>query len=102
MATGNNTILPLLAGIALGGLFFGGLWLTVKKAVGSKYAALLISISSLLRTAVALAGFYFVAGGSWQRLMIAVAGFILARFLTIWLTRYYAHKQLQINKADPS
>ena len=98
----DNIILPLIAGIILGTLFFGGLWLTVKKAVGSNYAALLISVSSLLRTGVVLAGFYFVAEGYWQRLLICVLGFITARFIMMWLTKSYDQKQLLLNKADPS
>jgi F1F0 ATPase subunit 2 len=101
MTTTHTIILPLIVGIALGCLFFGGLWLTVKKAVGLKYAALWVSASSLLRTAVVLAGFYFVAVGNWQKLLICVLGFIAARFIIMWLTKYYDHKQL-LNKADPS
>jgi len=98
----NYITLSLIAGIILGTLFFGGLWLTVKKAVGSKYAALWVLASSLLRTGIVLTGFYFVADGRWQRLLVCVLGFIVARFITMWLTKSYDHKQLQINKPDPS
>ena len=100
--TTTNIIIPLIAGIILGGLFFGGLWLTVKKAVKSKYTAIWVSASSLLRTGVALVGFYYVADGNWQRLLICVLGFITARFLIMWLTKSYDHKQLRLNKTDPS
>jgi len=102
MIIANNIPFSFISGIMLGMLFFGGLWLTVKKAVGSKYAALWVSASSLLRTVMALAGFYFVAHGNWQRLLICVLGFVLARFITIWFTKLYDHKQLQLNKPDPS
>ena len=98
----DSIILPLIAGIILGAVFFGGLWLTVKKAVGSKYASLWVLASSLLRTGIALTGFYFVAGNNWQRLLVCVLGFIIARFITMWLTKYYDHKQLHLNKLDPS
>jgi F1F0 ATPase subunit 2 len=102
MTTANNIILPLIAGIALGCLFFGGLWLTVKKAVGSKYAPLWVLTSSLLRTAIVLTGFYFMADGSWQRLLVCVLGFIAARFIVMYLTKYYDDKELHFNKTDPS
>ena len=102
MMTHSNITLSLIAGIILGTLFFGGLWLTVKKAVGSKYAALWVLASSLLRTAIVLTGFYFVADGSWQRLLVCVLGFIAARFIVMYLTKSYDHKQLHFNKADPS
>jgi len=102
MIIADNILLPLIAGIILGTLFFAGLWLTVKKAVSSKYAALWVSISSLLRTAIVLVGFYFVANGSWQRLLICVLGFIAARLVMMWLTKSYDHKQLKLNKTDPS
>jgi F1F0 ATPase subunit 2 len=102
MTTADNIILPLIAGIALGCLFFGGLWLTVKKAVGSKYTALWVLASAVSRTGIILIGFYFVADGSWQRLLICVLGFIVARFVTMYLTKYYDQKHLQLKKVDPS
>ncbi len=102
MVIASNVILSLIAGIVLGTLFFGGLWLTVKKAVGSNYAALWVSVSSLIRTIIALAGFYFVAEGSWQKFLACLLGFVTARFIVMFLTKYYDQKQLQINKTDPS
>ena len=51
----------LLAGLALGILFFGGLWLTVQQGVRSKKPALLFAISFVARISITLAGFYFFA-----------------------------------------
>jgi F1F0 ATPase subunit 2 len=102
MIAPGNIILSFIAGIILGGLFFWGLWFTVKQVAGLKYAAAWVSFSSLLRTAIALMGFYFVANGSWQRLLICVLGFIGARFMTMWLTKSFDRRQLPINNADPS
>jgi len=92
--------LALIAGIALGTFFFGGLWLTVKQAIVSKHPALWFLGSSLFRTGLVLIGFYYVAQGSWQRLLISVFGFIAARFLVIWLTRSVELKHILINKAE--
>jgi F1F0 ATPase subunit 2 len=86
----NDTLTLALAGVAgglLGAIFFGGLWWTVRRAVSSPRAALWFLGSGLLRMSVVLAGFYFVAGGQWQRLVAGLAGFILARLVVVRLTR---------------
>ncbi len=80
-------ILIFIAGLALGTLFFGGLWLTVRKAVSSTKPALLIMGSFVFRIALVLVGFYLVGAGNWQRLLIALTGFIVARFLVIYFTK---------------
>ena len=46
------------AGLALGLIFFGGLWWTVRKAVASRQPALWFLGSLLARMAIVLAGFY--------------------------------------------
>ena len=79
--------LALLAGSLLGAIFFGGLWWTVRKCVSSTQPALWVLGSALVRTGIALAGFYFIAQGHWERLVACLCGFILARALVTWLTR---------------
>lgn len=74
-------IVPFLAGLLLGALFFGGLWWTVQKGLVSSRPALWFMGSMLLRTGIVLAGFYFVMGGDWRRLLVCLAGFIAARML---------------------
>jgi len=85
--------LVLIAGLALGTLFFGGLWYTVKKSVDSKTPALWIFSSFVLRIGLALIGFYLIAAGSWQRLLICLLGFIAARFIVIHFTRSHEIKK---------
>ena len=80
-------VLPLLAGVLLGMFFFGGLWWTIRRGVSSKQPAALFFFRLLLRTGIALAGFYFVARGDWRRVLSCLVGFILARMLVTWLTR---------------
>jgi len=79
--------LALLAGALLGAVFFGGLWWTVRKGISSKHPASLFLGSSLLRTSIALTGLYFVSGGLWERLLVCLAGFIVARLAVTWLTQ---------------
>jgi F1F0 ATPase subunit 2 len=80
-------LLPWMAGGILGALFFGGLWWTVCRAVSAKHPALWIFGSLLLRTSAALAGFYVVSGGHWDRLLLCLLGFVMARLLVTRLMR---------------
>ena len=62
-------VLALLAGGVLGAIFFGGLWWTVRLGISSKWTAVVFLGSLLLRTTIALAGFYFVSQGDWRKLL---------------------------------
>ena len=74
------TLMPAwAAGGMIGAMFFGGLWWTVQKALLSARPALCFFSSWLLRMSLALTGFYFVAGGHWQRLLMCLLGFVMAR-----------------------
>jgi F1F0 ATPase subunit 2 len=80
-------MLALVAGTLLGAIFFGGLWWTLQKGVSSKRPALWFFTSMLLRTAIALAGFYAIARGHWGRLLVCLLGFIIARLIVMRLSR---------------
>ncbi|MBN2037316.1 MAG: hypothetical protein JW768_11285 [Chitinispirillaceae bacterium] len=77
----------LVAGGLLGTMFFGGLWWTVRKGVSSRLPVLWIFGSLLLRMSITLAGFYFVSGGHWDRLLMCLLGFVIARLIVTRLTR---------------
>ena len=79
-------MLALLAGVALGAIFFGGLWWTVRFGISSAHPAICFLGSYLLRTAVSLAGFYFVSRGDWRRLLACLLGFVMARLLVTRFT----------------
>jgi F1F0 ATPase subunit 2 len=83
-------VLAWVAGGMLGAIFFGGLWWTVRKGVSSNQPALWFSASLLLRMGVALAGFYVVSGRHWERLLLCLLGFVMARLAVTWLTRNHA------------
>ena len=91
-------ILAFIIGLLLGTIFFGGLWFTVKKLVTSKIPALLFLGSFILRVSVTLIGFYYISSGSWQRLLICVAGFIIARYSVIYFTKSNKEKQVLLQK----
>jgi F1F0 ATPase subunit 2 len=77
----------LLAGLLLGVFFFAGLWWTVRHGLASEHAARWFLGSMLLRTSVVLAGFYYIMGDSWQRLLTGLIGFSIARLIVMRCTR---------------
>jgi F1F0 ATPase subunit 2 len=79
-------LLALLSGILLGVIFFGGLWWTVRRGLLSPVPALWFSASSLIRTAMALGGFYVVSQGEWRRLLACLLGFFLARIVVMYVS----------------
>ncbi len=80
--------LAFAAGAALGVIFFAGLWWTVRRGVSSQRPELWFFGSMLLRTAVTLAGFYFVGREHWERWLLCLLGFILGRVVVTWRTRF--------------
>lgn len=74
-------------GFALGGIFFGGLWWTVRMAMSSQQPGLWFGGSLLIRMAIVLCGFILVLGDRWERLAWCLVGFIAARVVVITLTR---------------
>jgi F1F0 ATPase subunit 2 len=84
-----NLVLPFGAGILLGGIFYGGLWWTIRKAVLSKHTAFWFLGSLIVRMSITLTGFYFASEGQWQRVLISIVGFALARMAVTRLTQEY-------------
>jgi F1F0 ATPase subunit 2 len=82
-----SLVLATVAGVLLGVIFFGGLWWTVRKGASSQQPALWFLCSLLLRTSTALVGFYLVGGGHWERLLVCLLGFVMARHIVTRLTR---------------
>jgi F1F0 ATPase subunit 2 len=69
------------AGGAIGAMFFGGLWWTVRRGLTSRRPALVFGLSMLLRTALALGGIDAVSAGAWDRLLACLVGFVTARLV---------------------
>jgi F1F0 ATPase subunit 2 len=69
------------AGLVLGAFYFIALWRTVKKLSDTPSPLRLMLGSFVVRMAVVLSGFYFVMSGHWERLVIALIGFILMRMI---------------------
>jgi len=80
-------VLALAAGALIGAAYFYGLWWTIGRMSSSRRPALLLLGSSLVRTAVAVAAFWLISGGQWQRLVACVLGFVLARLVMMRVYR---------------
>lgn len=74
-------------GVLLGAIFYGGLWWTVQRGLSSGRAPLWFALSLVVRNVFTLAGFYFVAGSDWQRLVLCLLGFVMGRLVVTWVTR---------------
>ena len=82
-----RVIMAGLAGAALGGVFFGGLWWTVRRALTAAHPARWLLASGVLRMGAVVAGLYLAGGGRWPRLAAALVGLIAARIAVTRLTR---------------
>ena len=82
-----HLVIALIAGLSLGGIFFGGLWWTVQKGLTSPHPACWFFGSTMARTALVLIGFYLIGDHDWTRLLLCLLGFVLGRVLVTRLTR---------------
>ena len=73
----------LVAGLALGLLYYGGLWLTVRRLPQSSHPGPLFLSSFVLRTVVAMAGLFVIARASWIPLALAMVGFLVVRIVLV-------------------
>jgi F1F0 ATPase subunit 2 len=79
-----NTGLAVLIGMALGVFYFGGLWWTVKRLAGARHPVILQLGSLLLRLAFVLLAFYLLLVTlDWERVIVALAGFVVVRLILI-------------------
>jgi len=80
-----HLLIAFAAGMALGAFYFLSLWKTLQKIPDVPNPGFVMFTSYALRTAVVLSGFYIIMGNSWERIVVALAGFIVMREV---LTRF--------------
>jgi len=73
----------LLWGAILGLVYFGGLWLTVRRLTTGKHQAIVMLGSFIIRNALMAIGFFPVIRQGWQTALICLAGIIVVRFIMI-------------------
>jgi len=80
-------LITLILGILLGLFFFGGLWWTTKKGLLSKTPALWFLTSLFVRIGIVIIAFYYLSRGHWERALICLIGFIIARTIIMRITQ---------------
>lgn len=92
MTFGAEWLLAAFAGVGLGCVFFGGLWLTIRQLPNWRYPGLYMLASLFLRLTLVGAGLYLMADGHWQRYAAAVPGLLAARW---WWVRRIEPRQVE-------
>jgi F1F0 ATPase subunit 2 len=90
--------LGLLGGVALGSVFFGGLWLTVSRLTSGRGGVLLVPLSVLARFAALAAGLLFAARFGAGALLPCAAGLLVARAVAVRLVRVPSQRLLNAEK----
>jgi F1F0 ATPase subunit 2 len=89
-----NAILYLLIALPLGFLlgifYFANLWLTVRQIPTTPWPFRLILLSFMSRITITILGLYLIMDGNWERVLIALLGFLLARSILMY---YWQPKQ---------
>ena len=73
--------LMIAAGMLLGAVFFGGLWVTVQQMQRTQRPGLLFVTSIVIRTATVLAGFWYFAAGDARSMAACLLGFLAIRLM---------------------
>lgn len=75
-----SIVAAVCAGLLLGGLYFGGLWWTVRRMPLARHPLNLYFGSLIARLAILLAAFYGVLTyAGWPQLLASLLGFVAAR-----------------------
>ena len=84
--SGISLFLSFAVGAMLGLLFYGGLWITVRVLMVTRYPIAITLGSLLFRTAAVLAGVLLVTRAQWQNAVACLAGFVIGRIV---VSRYF-------------
>jgi F1F0 ATPase subunit 2 len=79
-------VLAFGGGVGLSVLYFGGLWLTVRRVVAGAWPKLALLGSFVVRSGLVLLGFYLVIlwmGERWELLAVCLLGFIAGRTILV-------------------
>jgi len=75
---------PVIGGTLLGGMFFGGLLLTIVYGFKSPRPELWFLMSLIVRMSLTISGFILISAGRWERLLACLLGFLLARTIVFY------------------
>jgi F1F0 ATPase subunit 2 len=94
-------VYPLIIGLGLGLIYYGGLWLILRKLPEFNQPGAWVAISLVLRILVVLLVLYLLFAESWQQLMMAVLGMLITRTLLVQRIKPGPQRPHKSNKAAP-
>lgn len=80
-------IAAFAAGLALGAVYLGSLWLVLRRLRHARHPGLWVVCSAACRIGLLLAAWYGISGGRWDELLACLAGFLVARLAATRLAR---------------
>jgi F1F0 ATPase subunit 2 len=83
MTDGIRLVLAALGGVAVGLLYFGGLWVTVRRLPTSRSPVVLTLVSFVGRLALVAVGFWVLMAGEPMRIGVALLGFLAVRIVLV-------------------
>lgn len=79
-------MIAFIVGLVVGVIYFGGLYFSVQKITTVKHPSLIMGLSFVLRMAILLIVFFFIAQNGIRDILLAFAGVMLVRvFMTLRL-----------------
>ncbi len=88
-----SLILPLLAGVFIGFIYFTMMYFSMKYMVKAQKPARVLMFGALSRLIFAGVAFYLVMGDRWENIAAALVGFIIARTIFIKQSLKLANKK---------
>ncbi len=89
-------IVGYLIGLMLGLVFFGGLYLSVRRLAGHKHPAVYMLIGTFVRMVILLGGFYLLRGQGLAVMLLALLGVMSVRFFMVrWQKKELASKNTE-------
>lgn len=85
-------VISFLIGLLLGGLYFGGLYLTTQRFNNAKSPALFMILSFVLRMGVLITGFYYLSKSGYKNILIGLLAVMLVRFLMLFNIKNHPSK----------
>ena len=80
-------MLALIGGAVAGGVFFGGLWWTVKRGADPTSSIMLWVASLAVRSAVVVGTFSVLSANRFERMLLCLAGFTIARIVIVQIVK---------------
>jgi F1F0 ATPase subunit 2 len=79
----NILLITFFLGGGIGLFHFGGLWWTIRRLSHVRNQEYEFILSFFLRNGISIGLFYLISQGHWEKILAALAGFLVVRFALI-------------------